>query len=73
MGELYIILAAVGGAILAIAGAFFKGKQAGRDSVAAAGAKKDAQLQMEFDKIDSERPDYDAAVNSLRKRASDKR
>lgn len=69
MSELYIIFAAVGGVIVSIAAAFFKGRSTGRESAIAEGAKKDAQLRMEFDKIDGERPDFDSAVDSLRKRS----
>lgn len=68
MTTIYAIAAAVFGLIVFIVGVARKARQFGVNETIAKKAKDDAQLQMQFDEIDSRAPDLDGAVARLRDR-----
>lgn len=70
MSELYVLAAGVITALVTFAGLIWKAYSAGRDREKLERMKDDAQLQMEFDKIDSQRPSVDDALARLRDRGA---
>jgi len=65
---LYAVIAAIVAIIGAIGGAFAAGHRAGTQGAAVKQEKANAQLQQKFDTIDAQKPDFDAAIDRLRKR-----
>lgn len=69
MGTVYAIVAAVIACIVFIIGVAKKARDYGRSEERNKKAENDAQLRLEFDKIDGGAPDLDAAASRLRDRA----
>lgn len=62
-------LALAGAFVLAVGYAFMKGRAAGKQSSTDSIAKETQRVNEKFQEIDSKRPDFDAAISGLRKRA----
>lgn len=70
MIDLYMIGGAVLAAIAGLVGVVWKAYRAGQDNVKAEKAEDDAQMRLEFDKIDSRAPNLDDSLNRLRERSN---
>lgn len=66
-------LIAIGGVILAVLAALWKAFAAGQTSQQNKERKQDEETRKEFDKIDSAAPDFDASVNRLRDRSTNRK
>jgi Flp pilus assembly protein TadB len=71
--DVWAIVASVGAMLAAFAGVAWKSYRAGRDRERVENAEDDAQMQLEFDKIDRDAPDLDGSIDRLRKRAKNGR
>lgn len=63
-------LALAGALVLAVGYAFVRGRAAGVKHSTDSIAKETQRVNEKFRHVDEQRPDFDAAVDSLRKRAS---
>lgn len=68
-GMVYAVIVGIGIVLAAIWKAFNAGGKGALAKRDAAEGKANAKLQKEFDKIDSGKPDVDAAIDRLSKRA----
>lgn len=69
MLTVYAIIGGIVAVIVAIGGAFLKGKQSGVNSVVVKQLKVNNETQAKFDKIDASKPDLDSALDRLRDRS----
>lgn len=69
MLTVYAIIGGIVAVIVAIGGAFLKGKQSGVNSVVVKQLKVNNETQAKFDKIDASKPDLDGALDRLRDRS----
>lgn len=70
-GKLQAYLAVAGAIIVAITVAFLKGRKAGKQDIIVATQKETQKVDQKISKVDAQRPDLDASLSRLRKRAKD--
>jgi len=68
--DIWAMIAGIGAILATFAGVAWKLYRAGQDHERVKKAENDAQLRLEFDKIDARKPDLDDSLDRLRKRAS---
>lgn len=67
--DIWPIIAVVGGALIAFGAALRKAYNAGRDKERVEKAKRDDQIEFEFEKIDATAPNLDNSIKRLRERS----
>jgi uncharacterized membrane protein YdjX (TVP38/TMEM64 family) len=70
-GKLQAYLAVAGAIIVAIAVAFLKGRKSGKEAVVTSINKQERKVNDQITKVDAQRPDLDASLERLRKRAKE--